>query len=294
MNKLIFNLYTIGVPKPIRTAVLKKNLRRKILEYYSALPEEEINYEQRELLEFLGNNPLTIFPYHFHYKYDPGKIEVLHDPLTGLYYVFQDGKKLFFKKQWSKKRIRKAYAELSREQDPESPHRYLSETFSTGQYDVIADIGAAEGNFPLSVIENIRKLYLVEYNSDWNRALEATYAPWKDKVEIINKIVSDIDDDNHISLDTLIKTRPDITFLKIDVDGNESKVLEGAKKLLSGSSRLKIVLCTYHKGDDEEEFTSLLVSNGFSVSPSKGYMIHYYDKMIKVPWLRRGLIRASR
>jgi len=30
------------------------------------------------------------------------------------------------------------------------------------------------------------------------------------------------------------------------------------------------------------------------VTPSKGYMINYYDKKLKAPWLRRGLIRAVR
>ena len=38
----------------------------------------------------------------------------------------------------------------------------------------------------------------------------------------------------------------------------------------------------------------LLKNHGFSVTPSKGYMIHYYDKKMKAPYLRRGLIRAIR
>jgi hypothetical protein len=36
-----------------------------------------------------------------------------------------------------------------REQDPDSPHRYLTDSFTIGNDDVLADIGAAEGNFSL-------------------------------------------------------------------------------------------------------------------------------------------------
>jgi len=38
----------------------------------------------------------------------------------------------------------------------------------------------------------------------------------------------------------------------------------------------------------------LLKDYGFRITPSKGYMIHYYDKKMKAPYLRRGLIRAVR
>jgi hypothetical protein len=209
-------------------------------------------------------------------------------------YVFNDGKRLYFRKRWYTKRIQRAYSDLLREQDPHSPHCYLSEDFTVGTGDVIADIGAAEGNFSLSVIEKVKKIYLVEYDSEWIRAMEATFAPWKGKVEIISKYAADFDDDKHIALDSLLNTWKDITFLKIDVDGNERKVLNGTTELLAGKSSLKMALCTYHKNNDEKDFTSLLEKNRFTVTPSTGYMIHYYDKKISSPWLRRGLIRAVR
>ena len=104
-------------------------------------------------------------------------------------YVIQDGKKLYFKKRWSKQRIRRAYSDLSREQDPDSPHRYLSDSFYPEINDEIADIGAAEGNFSLSVIEKVRKIYLIENDPEWTEALNATFAPWKEKVDIIRKIL---------------------------------------------------------------------------------------------------------
>lgn len=294
MNPFLFQIYRVLVPKPIRTRILKKSLRKKILDYYSKLPGNEVNAEQRGVLKYLEVNPVTIFPYPFSFEYSPEKIEVLSDPSNGMPYVIHDGKRLYFRKRWTTRRIQLACSDLLREQDLRSPHSYLSEDFTIGAGDVIADIGAAEGNFSLSVIEKVKKIYLVEYDSEWIRALEATFAPWKDKVEIISKYVADFDDDRHITLDSLISAQKDITFLKIDVDGNERKVLNGASELLAGKSSLKIALCTYHKNNDEKEFTSLLEKNRFTVTPSKGYMIHYYDKKISSPWLRRGLIRANR
>jgi hypothetical protein len=294
MNKFLFTIYRVFVPKPIRTIILKKTLREKILKHFSLLSENEVNEEQREILKYLENNPVRIFPYPFQDNYSADKIEVIWDPVTGMRYVMQDGKRLYFKKRWSEKRIKRAYSDLLREQDINSPHRYLTESFTVGKDDVIADIGAAEGNFSLSVIENTAKVYLFEYDPEWTQALKATFAPWAEKVEIINKYVSDSDDESHIRLDTFYKTKKDITFLKIDVDGAESIVLNSCNQVFQSGNPFKVALCTYHKNNDENEFTILLKDHGFSITPSKGYMIHYYDKKMKAPYLRRGLIRAVR
>jgi hypothetical protein len=294
MNYFLFQIYRILVPKPIRTSILKKTLRKKILKHFSLLPEKGINDEQREILRYLEKNKVRIFPYPFHDNYSPEKIEVILDRQNGMRYVLQDGKKLYFKKRWNEKRIKRAYSDLLREQDLNSPHKYLTESFTVGKDDVIADIGAAEGNFSLSVIEKVKKIYLFEYDQEWTRALKATFAPWAEKIEIINKYVSGSDDDSHIKLDSFYRENSDITFLKIDVDGAESVVLNSCNEVFKAGKPLKIALCTYHKNNDEADFTLLLKNHGFSVAPSNGYMIHYYDKKMKAPYLRRGLIRAIR
>ena len=294
MNRFLFQAYRVLVPKPARTCILKKNLRKKIIRYFSDLPAEMISDEQNEVLQYLENKPVTIFPYPFSSDYSPDKIEVFFDITKRKHYVVQDGKRLYFRKTWRIRRIRRAFADLSREQDMRSPHRYLDENFTAGSDDVIADIGAAEGNFSLSVIQKVRKIYLVEYDHEWIKALETTFAPWKEKIEIISKYVADHDDSKHITIDTLIRDHSDITMLKIDVDGNEQKVLNGASGILDSDRPLKIALCTYHKANDEKDFTILLENKGFSVTPSRGYMIHFYDKKLAAPWLRRGLLRAVR
>jgi hypothetical protein len=57
---------------------------------------------------------------------------------------------------------------------------------------------------------------------------------------------------------------------------------------------MKIALCTYHQHDDEQEFSALLENAGYVVNPSAGYMIFYYDKKLKEPYLRRALIRGEK
>jgi predicted RNA methylase len=294
MNKYLFPIYRALVPKPIRTILLKKSLRKDILNYFASLPASEVNDEQQEVLGFLERNELKIFSYPFNENYSPEKIEVFTDTEKGLKYVLQDGKRLYFKKRWGEDRIKRAYCDLTREQDPESPHRYLTGEFLIGENDVLADIGAAEGNFSLAVVEKVKKIYIFEYDKEWIEAAKATFAPWADKVEIINKYVSDHDDESNLNFGTFYNERKDITFLKIDVDGAEASVLKSCDVIFRSPDKVKMALCTYHKNNDEKDFTALLKDYGFEVTPSKGYMINYYDKKMKAPYLRRGLIRVTR
>ncbi len=176
MDKLLFSVYRVLVPKPLRTIILKWTLRIKILNYFSHLPEEAVNEEQKEVLNYLEENPLSIFPYSFGKGYPPENVEVFSDPGNRMKYVIHEGKKLYFKKRWNKKRIRLSYSELCKEQDIRSPHCYITDDFTPDKNDVIADIGAAEGNFSLSLIEKVKKIYLFEYNREWIAALEFTFA----------------------------------------------------------------------------------------------------------------------
>jgi hypothetical protein len=292
MNNTFFNIYRILVPKPVRTRILKKNLRASIIKHFANLPAESINDEQRNVLKYLENNPVTTFPYSFSANYNPEDVEVFSDDTNGMKYVLLDDKRLYFKKRWSEKRIKRGYSDLMREQDINSPHRYLTADFTVGEKDIIADIGAAEGNFSLLVVERAKKIFIFEYDKEWDEALRATFAPWKDKVKIINKRVADFDDHKHLKFDTFFAANSEINFLKIDVDGAEQQVLNSCKSILEASGPFKIALCTYHKNNDEKDFTDLLKRYGFRISPSAGYMIHYFDKKMKAPYLRRGLLRG--
>src|SRR5665811_50898 len=111
MNKLLFPIYRILVPKPLRTVILKKSLRSKIRKHFTALPESMVNDEQKEVLKYLENNKVRIFPYNFHDNYSPDRIEVRYDRENCMRYVLQEGKRLYFKKRWNDKKIKSAYCE---------------------------------------------------------------------------------------------------------------------------------------------------------------------------------------
>ena len=284
-------IYRILIPKFIRKRILAKQLRASILSYYANLPEVP-SEELAVVLDYLKTNPIEVFPYHFQNQYIADKIEVLDDPEKGLRYVMLDGKKLYFKKRWSKQRIQHSFNELTKEQDLQSPHRYLNENFKIDEGEVLVDIGVAEGNFALGAVEKASRLILFETDKEWIEALNATFEPWKDKVLIVNKFVSDITNATNTTLDDFIGVDEKVTFLKIDVDGAESRLLKGSRRILSEQKPLKVAVCTYHKQNDEKDFTELLSQNGFQTSHSDGFMLFYYDKKMQAPYLRRGLIRA--
>ena len=291
MNRLTFQIYRIVVPKFIRKRILAKQLPIAILKYYDGItepPSEEI----QQALNYLKTNPIAIFPYDFQNEYHAEDIEVFDDREKGMCYVLQDGKRLYFKKRWGKRKIRDLYNLLKKEQDIRSPHRYLTDEFRFEEGEVLVDVGAAEGNLALSVVEKASKIILFEANKDWIAPLKATFEPWKDKVTIVQKFVSDVTNETNATLDESLSLDGSSVFLKIDVEGAESRLLEGAKRILSTHSPLKVAICTYHKQNDEKEFTKLLSTYGFRTSHSDGYMLFYFDKKLKAPYFRRGLIRA--
>lgn len=278
----------------IKNAYRLNKLKKEILNYYKALPTNVINEEQRSALDFIERNGVSAFPYDFQNKYSPAAVQVFLDAQLGLRYVMLDGKRLYFKRSWSEKEIKNSYYFLEMEQDVESPHRYLTPDFQVVEGDVVVDVGAAEGNFSLSVIEKARAIYLFETDEEWIEALEATFAPWKDKIHLINKFVSDVNNDKNVTLDDFFKDKGGFDFIKIDVDGAERQLLSGYENLLSSGKPLKVALCTYHQQNDEKEFTELLSKKGFNITISKNYMLFIYAEPLKPPYFRRALIRAIR
>jgi len=291
MSTFTPQIYRIVVPKFIRKKILAKELRKSILNYYTTLPESP-SEEIKPVLNYLETNPTAVFPYPFQNQYNADDIEVLDDKSKGLKYEMLDGKGLYFKKRWSKQRIRHSFNELTREQDFHSPHCYLNEHFMIENGEILVDIGVAEGNFALGAVGKASRLIFFETDREWIEALNATFEPWKDKVLIVNKFVSDVTNATNTTLDDFIPEGDRITFLKIDVDGAESRLLAGCKCILADQKPLKLAICTYHKQNDEQLFNDLLIQNGFETSHSDGYMLFYYDKKIRAPYLRRGFIRA--
>ena len=271
-----------------------EKLHSDILSYYASLPQGALSAEQTAIFEHVKKNGLHVFPFPFMEKYKPKDIHVARDKYERLYYMMLDHKRLYYRRTGKPENAQNYFNTLLYEQDPDSPHRYLSPEFNVKDNDVVVDIGAAEGVFALSVVEKAKELYLFETNHKWIKALHATFKPWKHKVHIIQKFVSDKNGWNHVSLDTFFKDKGKIDFIKMDVEGSEQSVLEGAKNTIAGQKEIRIALTAYHRQDDEKLLSDWLIKNGFSISFAKGFMIFIMDKNIDKPYLRRGVIRAEK
>ncbi|MFK8057964.1 MAG: FkbM family methyltransferase [Saprospiraceae bacterium] len=282
------------IPRFIKRRINGNITTRTILDHYKSLEKSAVSQEEKIALEYLSKNGLCVFPYSFTDKYKKDDIVVHDDEELKLKYVFLDGKRLYFKRNSSTRGIKRNYSRLLAEQDLESPHRYLTDDFDIGQNAILVDVGAAEGNLPLSVIEKVSKVYLFETDPAWIEALEATFAPWKDKVEIVNKFVSNTNDASNVSLDEFFGDKPVFDVLKVDAEGAEADILEGSKAILATKHPMKLALCCYHKPHDDVEFTATLSAVDFSISFADGYMIFTDPATFFPPYLRRGVLRAVR
>jgi hypothetical protein len=228
-------------------------------------------------------------------------VPVYYDNERGLYFFDMSGKKLYYpEKDAAHNRICFYYSTMV-EQGEHSPHLYLTDDFQYEEGDVLCDIGAAEANFALMAIDKCSKVHIFEGDEKWKEALQATFAPYQDKATILFKMVSDVSDGYYLALDEYFGEQK-VDFLKIDVEGFEIKILNGAKNLLEKNRRIKLCICTYHRGKDAQEINEYLQKLGFKTEFSEGFMVFeekedpewYLGSDPQYPYFRYGLIRAWR
>jgi hypothetical protein len=299
MLKILKHIFKIILPPVVINIIQKKrqtyNKYKFKCQILKTLLKDKKKYELSEIdkiVKYLKYNPLSIFPYNFIEKYKKNNINVFFDEKCSMHYVLQDNKKLYFRRDWDRLYIQEYFNGLLFEQDIDSPHRYEYDDFCVKHNDVVVDVGAAEGNFSLSIVEKVNKLFLFEVDKAWIDALKMTFMPWKEKVFIVNKYVSNNSNES-VKLDDFFYN-VDINFLKVDIEGAEMELIEGAENILLTQNNIKAVFCTYHKQDHAEQIKTFLNNKGYSTSFSKGYMIFYHDALLSPPYLRRGLIRAEK
>jgi len=265
----------------------------EIRNYFLALNIDEQSADVIEIINWFKENKFSVFPYDFTRKYLTKHTDVFYDNSCEMCFVLHDGKKLYFPKGWWLEASSLYYNVLLSEQDEQSPHRYETENFTVKNGEIIADIGAAEGIWALTNVEKASKIYLFECEKPWIRALQKTFEPWKEKIAIVNRYVSDVNTKNEITIDEYFRNK-EIDFIKADIEGAEVKLLEGGKEILSRENDLKLLLCAYHRKDDAVKLKEILDANGFSTEFTKRYMIFIHDSGLEEPYIRRGLIRAKK
>lgn len=275
-------------------AILVKNLNT----YFTNHPGQ--NHYTKEL-DFLNSEfeadpgidkiNYAILPYKFVLEYDYRAIEVFRDDEAGMFYVFLEGKKLYYHKGFTNAvEVQKSFTFILAEQNPHSPHCYLGEDLNVSGDDVVADLGAAEGNFSLMVVDTVKELIIVEADARWIEALHKTFEPWKHKVRIINKFAGCSNDEKTITLNKLEEANK-ITFVKMDIEGAEVGVINYAESYIGGN-KLKLAITTYHGHNDAGIIKSILERNEYNTWFSKGFMLFISDDLTP-PYFRKALLKAS-
>ena len=253
--------------------LIMESRRKRIINKYANSNDVEI----QETVDYLKSNPLTVRN-QFANK-DIVKYDVVWDLECGYPYVNFFGKRMYFPKDYLKENQSCLFNIVEQDQYAGSPHLYLFDDHIVKDGDVLIDAGVCEGNFSLLHIEKLKKVYLVESDIRWRHPLELTFGPYAEKVEFVFKALSDIDSDESITIDSLLKNENSCNFLKMDIEGYESSALLGGINSLR-RFHPKCSICSYHRQFDEKYIRFILESCGYTTTTSDGFFFMNYDPNI--------------
>lgn len=292
------NIYTLFA-YDIRTLLLEVRDRLAIesMRHFYGVSDSEPYHEE---LEYVFRHGLTIFPYEQLKELEA--VECGYDRQLRMPYVIHNKKRLYFPKDYSVEKAEQKYRHYIEKENllgdnytKKMPHCYQSEQFMVNEGDVFVDVGAAEGLVALDVIDRVSKVYIIESERCWIKALRATFEPYKEKCVIIQKLVTDHDGRNCVTLEHLLKDETaHPVFVKMDIEGYEKRVIGSSKDFLSQRENIKLACCTYHFENDAQVLADLFGQMGYHYEFSDGWMLFsLYDKsLLKPPFFRHGIIRA--
>lgn len=287
MNKICEELYDLICPK-----FLKKLYREKRLGVvdYRQIPYKE---EYKSEYEYIKTHKVTgMFPYEWVDEYVFDICKVYSEDENQNYSLILDDKneihKLFWKKNTLGRENGKYLNSLIVEQDKRSPHHYFSNNVFLTDDTILFDLGAAEGYISLKYITTIKKAYLFECDKEWCDSLRRTFLDYSDKVEIINKLVSDKNDEENTTLDYYLEKHvADRVCIKMDIEGYEKVVVQNILDRVCDYKNICFCCCTYHNKEDAKILEGLFEEHGYKVEFSDGWMVLGEPREF-----RKGMIRA--
>lgn len=296
MLKTYYYVLPFSIRHPRLAARIRAGLQRAL---EGAQNQMQNDPDLKEAVDYIkkAKGP-TAFPGAYQEKYLVSDISVQIDS-DGFPYVLDRGKALYFPRGYGKIHTAISYNALLIEQDPESPHCYFSDTFfPAGTGEIFLDIGAAEAMLSLRCIDQVERCFIFECDKKWVEALHKTFAPYKDKVTIVNKFVSDHTEGDFVSLDDFIYDTlgidgdRDLFCVKMDIEGAEADALYGCTKLLE-QGHARFTVCTYHRPNDASKFTDLFQRMHYRTEATSKYMLVGMDGNGNY-FFRRGVLRAWR
>lgn len=269
-----------------------------LIDYYANHPAEGEKY-QKELDFLQQTGQYRNFPYPN--TTEDSKVHAEYDKVAGLPYVSHRGKPLYFPATLSAQEVADKYRYLVGEErllglgdDQEAPHQYQSQTVHVDEGDTLLDIGAAEGLFALDNIEKASHVVIVEQDPTWAKPLQHTFAPYGDKVTILQRFVSSVDTETTLSLAKLLADLGDQpTFVKMDIEGYELPSLVAAAPVMKEKTAIKMAVAAYHRQHDFDEMYNLFAGLGYTIESSSGYMLFSLYDTPTPPYFRKGIIRAK-
>ena len=170
-------------------------------------------------------------------------------------------------------------------------HYYEAYGTKIEEGEVIIDCGASEGLFGLKHINNAKYIYLIEPLPIFINVLKKTFKPYKN-CKILPYGLADKNSTSYISkssvmssiqknfkhgvhrvqnktLDHLFLNQDrEISYIKADIEGDEYKMLSGAKKIIKKWNP-KLAIACYHKGNNAMQIIKLI----HSINPSYKYRL---------------------
>lgn len=221
--------------------------------------------------------------------------EVIWDEVYNMPYIIFEGKRMYFprNKKFGISDNKQVVSGLEFEQQPGSPHSYMTEDINIREGDVVVDAGVCEGNFSIKYIDKISRLYLIECNPAWIYPLKLTFRDYLHKIVFCDKYLGNTNDEKNITLDTLIGDNK-VDFVKMDIEGAEIKALQGSKRTFLNND-IRCSVCAYHRHNNEQDIRKILTEYGYATSTSGGHMIFPYEKeRFKWSEIRKGIVYGKR
>ena len=285
--------YNLGVK------VLFKNKYENMIKYLKKQDDNEI---KKLLPEIQSEGKLRMIYGSWVKQYEKRNNKILKEK-NGLKYVnhkcIDDSvKKMYFSKKMSSASCRLYYESIIIEQDSKSPHFYFSEKVKEKlkQGGTVLDLGGAEGVFALECVNYADKVLCFEADEKWIAPLKKTFAPYKNKIKLVRKFVSDVSEGEFITLDHYFskKIPTDISVIKMDIEGFEQKALLGMKKTLEKNPDAIVLVCAYHTPEAEKEINEIMQNMGYTGEKRKGFIFCWAGEDFVEPYARRGVIEYSK
>lgn len=264
-----------------------KKTVRAFLRRYGASEDPEI----RAVVEHVKTyKRINMFNYDYTSKYKWQDHPIAFDAEANLFYTVYRNHRMYLQRGLSSKAACNSYLQgIYAEQDPASPHRYLTESYPLCSRAVVLDAGAAEGFFAIDALAHGNQVVAVECDAEWLEALRLTFREEiaAGNVVLIDKTLGYESSNEGTTIDEVFALYPNLRFIKMDIEGYETLALLGGKKWMKhGPDGSQLCVCTYHTATAREEVQAL-AEETFSCESSKGYMA-------MAGTLRRGILRCRR